>query len=344
MILMLVLLTAVVANAASAGDTTVYGKLHMSINSINDSENSALGLSSNTSRFGVKGTSEMNDTFTLIWQFEQALNLAQKGSETLANRNSFLGLKGTWGTALWGIHDTPYKTLGRKGTFFYDSIGDNRQVMMHVDDRNDDYLMYTTPDFDGFGVQVGYEFDQNAAGSDNAATSFAGMATYAKDAIFVGVAYEALSKGMFSAMDDPDVNSETRMRFAGKYTAEKFAIAVSYQMLTDYMGVTDRKSTTLGGEILFNATPEVDVKAGYYIVDSDTEEIAGADWGASLMTIGVDYNFTKAVQLYLQYAGVANKDNGQRGMGDYNGFGAPTDVAAMGETVSGFSFGSVVKF
>ena len=348
MILMLALLTAVVAgaaNAGEAGDMKVYGKLHMSVNSINDGENSALGLSSNTSRFGIKGTSEMNDTFTLIWQFEQKLNLAQKGEDTLANRNSFLGLKGTWGTALWGIHDTPYKTLGRKTTFFFDSIGDNRQVMMHVDDRTDDYIMYFTPDFSGFGIQAGYEFDQNDAASDNSATSFAGMDHYAKDAFFIGIAYETLSKGMFSPEEDPDVKSEKRMRFAGKYTAEKFAVALSYQMLTDYMGVENWKSSTFGGEAMFHASPEIGIKAGYYIVDPDSDEISGmTDLGASLLAVGVDYNFTKAVQLYLQYAGVMNKDNGDFHLGDYNGFGAPTDVSAAGETVSGFSFGSVVKF
>ena len=98
-------------------------------------------------------------------------------------------------------------------------------------------------------------------------------------------------------------------------------------------------------EAMFHASPEIGIKAGYYIVDPDSDEISGmTDLGASLLAVGVDYNFTKAVQLYLQYAGVMNQDNGEFHMGDYNGFGAPTDVSAPGETVSGFSFGSVVKF
>lgn len=344
---LMVLAFALSAASAMAGemDWSFYGKLHTSVNMINDSENSQLGLSSNTSRFGFKGNQELNENFTFIWQFESAINIAQKGSDTLANRNTFLGLKGNWGTALWGIHDTPYKTLGRKTTFFFDSIGDNRQIMLHVDDRNDDYIMYFSPNFDGFGFQLGYEFDQNDAAQDNQATSFAGMAHYGTDQFFLGLAYETLSKGMFYPMEDPDETSEKRMRLAGKYMAEKFAVALSYQMLTDVEGVTDWKSTTIGGELLFHASEKFDIKGGYYIIDPNTENLGGGeDQGASLLALGIDYNYVKNIQFYLQYAGMMNEDNGDFGLGDYNGFGAATDVFAAGETVSGFVFGTTVKW
>lgn len=358
---LMVLALALAAGTAMAGDMnwSFYGKLHTSINVINDSENSAFGLSSNTSRFGFKGDQQLNDTFTFIWQFESFINVAQKGSDTLANRNSFLGVKGDWGTALWGIHDTPFKTLGRKTTFFFDSIADNRQVMMHTDDRTDDYFMYFSPDFSGFNFQVGYEFDQNDPAADEAANSYAVMASYAKDEFFFGGAFETLTKGFYGEYPDelgggvnPDPQSETRIRFAAKYMGEQFALCASYQMLQDYMGVTDWKSTTLGGEALYHANENVDIKGGYYILDPNTEELGGGtDMGCSLLVAGVDYNFTKNVQFYLQYAGIMNKDFGTFGLGDYNGFGAPTEVAVdefgdplMGENVSGFSFGTSIKF
>ena len=50
MILMLVLLTAVVAGAANAGDYKVYGKLHTSIDMVNDSEESQLRLATKKTR------------------------------------------------------------------------------------------------------------------------------------------------------------------------------------------------------------------------------------------------------------------------------------------------------
>ncbi|MBE0565236.1 MAG: porin [Krumholzibacteria bacterium] len=355
-----VLAFALGATPAMAGgmDWSFYGKLHTSINLMNDSEDSQLGLSSNTSRFGFKGDQELNENLTFIWQFENSLNIAQRGG-TLAGRSSFLGLKGTWGTAQWGIHESPYYILGRRTTYFNDSVGDNRQVMMHTDNRRSDYLMYLSPDLSGFGFQLGYEFDQNDAMADNQATSFAGMAHYATDAFFLGVAYETLSKGMFDFVDDQETddpdddvyvngeNAESRLRFAGKYDTGKFGVALIYQMLTDYDGIEDWKSTTLGGELVFHASEKFDLKGGYHVLNPDTEEIAGPDGGCSLLALGIDYNYVKNVQFYLQYAGIMNEDNGTWGLGDNNGFGAPTDPSAAadpGATVSGFSFGTTVKW
>ena len=202
---LMVVALALVATSAMAGDGawSFYGKLHTSINMIDDSANSQLGLSSNTSRIGFKGNQELNENFTFIWQIEGAINMAQKDNNWGANRNSFLGLKGTWGTALWGIHDTPYKTLGRKTTYFYDSIGDNRQVMLHVDDRNDDYIMYFSPDFSGFNFQLGYEFDQNDSAADNAATSFAGMAQLRQERVLRGLRLRGAVQGHVLRHDRP---------------------------------------------------------------------------------------------------------------------------------------------
>jgi len=349
---LMVLAIVLVATTAMAGDMDwkFYGKLHTSINTINNGEDSALSLTSNTSRFGFKGGKEMNENFTFIWQFESSVNIAQKetGNASLANRNSYLGLKGKWGKALWGIHDTPYKTLGRKTTFFYDSIGDNRQVMMHTDYRNDDYIMYFSPDFSGFGFSLGYEFDQvdkYEFPEADAASSFAGMLHYAKNEFFFGFAYETLTKGFFFDGDvNPEPESEARMRIAGKYDAEAFALALSYQNLSNYMGIKDWKSSTVGGEAMWKASPVFNVKGGYYLMNPDSDKLAGEDWGASLLSIGVDYNYVKNVQFYLQYAGIMNEDNGSWGLGDYNGFGTYVDPSEMGKTVSGFSFGTVVKF
>ncbi|MBU8872094.1 MAG: porin [Gemmatimonadales bacterium] len=343
LITMMVLMIALITGSALAGDMEwkFYGKLHSSINMMNDSEDSKLSMSSNTSRFGFKGAKVLNDNLNFIWQFESKLDMVEKGGETLANRNSFVGLKGNWGTALAGIHDTPYKTLGRKTTFFFDSVGDNRQIMGHVDDRTDDYIMFISPNFDAFSFRVGYEFDQNAAGAPDAANSFAGMATYAKDEFLVGFAYETLTMGNFAVVDP---ESEKRMRFAGKYDAEQFALAATYQMLTDNGGVLDANAVTMGGEALYKATPVVNIKAGYYIITPD-EDTFGADVGANLVTFGADYNYVKNVQFYVQYAGMMNADNGYWGMGDYNGFGDPVDAAALpGETLSGFSIGTNIKF
>jgi predicted porin len=77
MLLTLSVLTLLTAGAAFAGDANwnFYGVAHASLNSLSNGEDSQLGLTSNTSRFGFKGTTPMNEDFTAFWQFESLLDI-----------------------------------------------------------------------------------------------------------------------------------------------------------------------------------------------------------------------------------------------------------------------------
>jgi predicted porin len=344
MILVLVLLTAL-ASVANAGDYKVYGKLHTSIDMLNNSEDSQMFLSSNTSRFGVKGAQELNENFSFIWQFEQKLNIAQFGTETLANRNSFIGVNGNWGTFLVGIHDTPYKMLGRKLTFFFDELGDFRTVTMGWDRRLQDVAAYVSPNFNGFSFVGAYQFDQGDkyTGGDNyeAQSAFSANAMYAKDALLIGAAMEQLSKGYaFDAGTDTYGESQMGMRFGGKYTMDKFAIALMYQSLSDKGGVADLKASTMGGEVKFQFDPKFAAKGSYYMADPDTDT---DDDDYAQLAIGLDHTYAKNLSFYVQYAMVTNGDASSAKLaGGWHG--CSVSPSAAGETASGFSVGSWFKF
>lgn len=224
MILMLVLLTALVASAATAGDYKVYGKMHSSINMLSNGDESQIGLSSNSSRFGIKGTAEMNDSFSFIWQFESKLDMASGSGTEIGQRNTFVGFNNEdFGTFVFGNHDTPFKTLGRKVELFGDQLGDFRtltsrgplySIRNHVenvegigvvswsvpeskwDNRLGEVVAWVSPDFDGFSLFVAYLLDQGDKlnytdpAEYEAVNVFSGMASYDKDGIFVGAAIE----------------------------------------------------------------------------------------------------------------------------------------------------------
>lgn len=342
MILTLVLLTALVAGMAHAGDYKIYGKLHTSVNMVNDSEDSQIGLSSNTSRFGVKGAQELNENFTFIWQFEQKLNIAQKGSETLANRNSFVGMKGDWGQVRFGIHDTPFKTLGRKTTFFKDTVGDNRAVTMGWDRRLSDIAAYVSPNFDGFSFFAAYHMDQAPLGAEEAASAYSANAMYNKDGILIGAAIETLSKGFSSDGEGGYGESQMGMRFAGKYTAEKFAVAAMFQSLSDVGGVADMSATTMGGEAMFQFDPMFAFKLAYFMADPNTD---ADDDEYNLLAIGVDHTYAKNITFYIQYAMMMNGDAQGMGIGG-NGWGSSVPYGGMegGESPTGISVGTYFTF
>jgi len=350
MIALLVLATILVSGAAMADDGfKIYGKLHTSIDYMSDSDNSQIMMANNTSRFGFKGSKELEENLTFIWQFESAINLAQKGSNTLVTRNSYLGLNGNWGTFLYGIHDTPFKTIGRKATFFFDELGDFRQTTMDWDRRLQDVVVYASPDMSGFGVVLGYMLDQGAIGADENMTAFSGSAAYAKDALYVGVAYEMLSKGFAPVYDmtDPDNpvmtgygEAQTGIRATAKYDFGTFAVAGLFQALSDVGGVADHSAQTFGLEAKFDFSDVYAVKGAYYMADPDTDT---DDDDYALLALGVDRHLSKKTYMYMQYAMTMNGDASMHGVGG-PGHGSKIGASAAGESPMGISWGIATKF
>lgn len=76
---------------------------------------------SNSSYIGFKGTEALGNGLSAVFQIETqfALDNAQNSSagataNSLANRDSFVGLTGGFGTAILGYVSTPYRSLGAK--------------------------------------------------------------------------------------------------------------------------------------------------------------------------------------------------------------------------------------
>ncbi|HEX7842476.1 MAG TPA: porin, partial [Kofleriaceae bacterium] len=65
-----------------------------------------------TSDLGFRGGIDLTDNLAVVWQLESGLQLdgsTVPNTNTIASRNTHLGLKGPWGTAIVGTWDTPYK-------------------------------------------------------------------------------------------------------------------------------------------------------------------------------------------------------------------------------------------
>jgi predicted porin len=67
-------------------------------------------MSSDSSRFGLRGTESLGGGLNAIFQVESSINPALSGG-TLAGRESFVGLQGGWGTLKIGRFLTPYDDI-----------------------------------------------------------------------------------------------------------------------------------------------------------------------------------------------------------------------------------------
>jgi predicted porin len=101
---------------ADTANVTVYGAVNLSAEQINtgDSASGAKGanafkVSSNVTKFGLKGAQDLGDGVSAIWQIEQQVDVDDaggtgSGKNTLATRNSFVGLADkSMGTVHWRI-------------------------------------------------------------------------------------------------------------------------------------------------------------------------------------------------------------------------------------------------
>lgn len=124
--------------SADTANVNVYGKLDLSYDLINTGTSGANSgitsgrVSSNTSLFGLKGSQDLGEGLSGIWQVETTLNVGNGGSAGvgLGTRNTFAGLSSaSAGTVLLGRYDTSYKISTRRLDVFADGIADNRSLL-----------------------------------------------------------------------------------------------------------------------------------------------------------------------------------------------------------------------
>ena len=124
------------------------------------------------SRVGFRGDEKLGGV-RAIWQIEQAVAIDSGDGDPWANRNSFVGLTGGWGTVKLGNMDTIYKEYGDNfallgiatGNFVsassvlsHNGFGTNRAGRFH--ERRPNSVVYETPEIGDFQLGIQYSPDE----------------------------------------------------------------------------------------------------------------------------------------------------------------------------------------
>jgi predicted porin len=298
---------------AATANVDVYGKFHMSLNLPGDQADTGAGsgdlqLASNASRIGFKGAEDLGGGLSAIWQLEQTVNLDEAGGN-FASRNSFLGLKGGFGTVIAGRHDTPLKQIGRAVDLFGDTMADSRNVLNGGSDtRSNNTIAYMTPEMGGFGIAAAYVTD---LGTDEVAdaTAYNLNATYKNGPLYLGLGY-----GDGDAHENRGFGSH--MRGAAGFTFGNFKIVGQYDSLEDDSHVQgqpgDFTAFMVGGAFTMgNIVLKANYMEGEYDGDINAVTTAGvaapqASRDVEQFTIGADYNLSKRTTVYALYAAGEN--------------------------------------
>ena len=279
---------------AATSNVDIYGKLHMSYSYFDDGLGKDSQISSNASRIGFKGSEDLGGGLKAIWQIESGINLDEQNG-SWANRNSFVGLAGGFGTALIGNHDTPLKLVGRSVDLFGDTMADSRNVMGGGSDtRAQNVVVYMTPNMSGFSAAAAYTTDL-AGGSSITAdqidrSAYNLSASYNNGPLFVGVGY---GDGDYHESNDLGAH----MRLAAGYSFGNFKVVGQYDSLEDETPATgngDYDAWMVGGAFTMG---NIVLKANYMTGEYDTSGVEPQQW-----TIGADYNLSKRSSVYALYA------------------------------------------
>ncbi|MBI5436847.1 MAG: porin [Nitrosomonadales bacterium] len=345
---------------ADNSNFTIYGKVDLAFGSTSNGTVSTNQISSQVTKLGFKGSEGLDDGLAAIWQIEQQIDIDNAGAgnstkNTLANRNSFLGLKSdSLGTVLLGRHDTPYKIATRNLDVFADQFADNRHLMgggtsadtgSYMDARPTDELVYLSPNMNGFKAAASY-----SAGAETASTaaqvkgslwSLAGM--YDQGPFYGAIAYQNVKYGTAATGQFVPTgaivagDSLKGWKLGAGYTMDAFKLNAVYEKITSSMGVTGvdtlgRADWYLAGQYNFGND---DVKLAYTRA-GDTNGVANT--GANMIGLGYDHNLSKRTSVYAQYAKLSNKSGAKFGFNTAATTAATTGVV-NGVSPTGFMLG-----
>jgi predicted porin len=394
------LLAAPLAQAQTA-NVTMYGRLNMdmevvngkqlaatqpttctptinAVNTCNTTNPNQFRVSSNSSRFGLRGTESLGGGLNAIFQIENAISADNAGNQAatnrvLGNRDTYVGLQGSWGKVYAGFYHLPYDNIG---TIW----GDNPTLETSIlnqgvwaqsfaskgtgsfDDRVGNSIRWDSPVISGWQAQLSYSiggavpangFAPNEAGAPqtNSAVS-SGILLYSNGPILFGAGFQYNNAVRARGLND------IAYTVAGSYQFPKFRLGVIYERL-DYDCATGTAFATVCQTAATSGTTSL--TRNFYGVDAtldvgpgqayfrwsfagegggsvvDGARIAGLAKGdnssSNQYQLSYAYPLSKRTSLYAGYAGVLNKSNAS-----YN-FGVNSYGTAIGGKPQGLAAG-----
>ena len=322
---------------AQATEVSIYGRANLSLDQLDNGQDSALNVSSNSSRLGFRGKTELEHGLEAFFQIEQTI-FFDEGRGNFADRDSFLGLRGNFGSLRLGQFDTPLKVIRARVDLFGNRIGDIRNLSRVntgndlignvFDERFKNGVAYQSPAVNNITFDLHYSpHHANGATNDNKREALSTAVTYAAKGRYVSLAYER-SEGN-------ETLNPTAWRLGAFYDATEQLRLTTFIQLDKDLPIGDR---TLFGAGAAYKLEHYTLKSQLYRVNNRDAD----DADATLLVLGVDRQFGRALVGYLAYA-ISSNDNDAAYR--VSGGGRSTQQATVvGENASALSLGLEYRF
>jgi len=332
------------STTAMALDLSIYGVGHLSADGIDNGAQKSDYIHSNSSRLGFKGSHDLGDGLSVLFQYESGVDLTGKGTgdgNGGANsngqiftraRDSYIGVKGGFGTVLLGRLPALNQWL-YDYNLFGDQVGDLGNIWGGdgLPGRADHAAYYRTPDFGGFSLGLTYVPNQGVSNTN----SYIAKGDYANGGLKLGGAYGNFGNGG-GTLSDSKVSAIT-----ASYDFGAFNLGGGWQRETAIGGISnaDRDKYTLGAAAKVGSSGTV--KAQY----ARAGDLSGtSNTSASQWAVGYDHAWDKNTTLYVAYARTNNGAGASYSAYDYGHGDQGVPGIAPGGDPSVISLGVIYKF
>jgi predicted porin len=335
---------------AQFSNVRLYGNLNLDVEFVSgrqpDGTNPTVNrVSSNSSRFGIRGVEYLGAGNTAIFQIESSIqgDTGNAASSGIASRETYVGLQGDWGTFRAGKFLTPYDDLltifGNTPTLTTSILstaaiwaqGPLQKGQGGFDARLGNSMRYETPNFGGLTGEIQYSTRDSSGNANGAAGDNGDHASELRHA------YVA-SFGALYANGPLDLGLVFEHNYSIRTTGRQddaLSVAAGY----DFGAVGPIPGVRLGGvyEYLRYDTPTGDLKRNFYAFSatitvgdgafyafigraangtggaSDGTQIGGLTKGpnsaATQWEVSYSYNLSPRTMLYAGFVQIGNQTN-----------------------------------
>ena len=337
------------AMAQTANPVTLYGRVHATIESVEQTgPTAALTLprrtrvSDQASLLGVRGTEDLGGGLKAFFQLETAFKPDQNDT-TFAARNSGVGLQGAWGSFLIGRWDTPYKVVSTAIDPFGDvTLGGYtaamngsgvRGVQGQFDRREQNVVQYWSPSWGGVAFRLSYMANEGRTATLNPRSNGASV-TYTGGPVYLFYTYHEF-KDLAFAGTPATFLKQTGNEVGGSFTFGPIKFGAAYEKIKRTPGgtvtpLTDHKAwlanivwTFGNNQLIFQHS-----KA------QDGETRGAAQPECKVNVGGYQYNFSRRTFFLAQYTKIDNNTVGTCNFGVTPGSIAGNSVGVDSKGIS----------
>lgn len=319
--------------STQATEFGIYGRVHLSVDQLDNGNDSGLNIASNSSRFGIRGSHQVQDNLVVLLQVESLIRL-DEGSGDWASRNSFLGLQGNFGLVRAGFFDTPLKNVRSRTDLFGDQVGDARNIVrgggVDLDRRFRNGLHYQTPNLQNISLDLHYSSnDRTGSTTDNKDDALSGSVTFDNKELMLMLAYERRNR-----LDNTTLSG---MRAGASYRLnDQWRLTAFWQYSENFTG-GDRTAYGVGAVYQINELYRVKGQL-YHAGSADTN-----DTGATMLSLGIDRHFGRNLTLYGAAAMTNNQHNANFNVSAGGGHGKSL-IIEPGQDPLALSIGVIYNF